>query len=64
MVCAMNRNLCVGVVLTLMLASGSYSDAGWQRNTFPGQGHFDNGYRPGWGWDHVENIRRPFGFSN
>lgn len=26
----------------------------WERNSFPGKGHYDSGYATGMGWDHVE----------
>lgn len=36
------------LVVTLLVAQP------WQRNTFPGPGHLENGYPPGHGWDHVQ----------
>ncbi|MEA2068510.1 MAG: hypothetical protein U9P12_04855, partial [Verrucomicrobiota bacterium] len=44
----------LGLALTLTLGGASAGD--WQRNTFPGQGHVDNGFAPGAGWSHMEST--------
>lgn len=54
---ACERIVNIGLALTLVPAGGALFADTWQRNSFPGQGHFDNSCRPGWGWDHMENIR-------
>lgn len=42
--------------LALALCAGSVMAGGWQRNTFPGQGHVDNGFAAGAGWSHMEST--------
>ncbi|VGO13041.1 hypothetical protein PDESU_01595 [Pontiella desulfatans] len=42
------------IIAILLLVSGAVLAGQWQRNTFPGPGHFENGHPAGAGWDHVQ----------
>lgn len=39
-----------------LLQAGTLCAGTWQRNTFPGQGHVDNGFPAGAGWSHMEST--------
>ncbi len=45
------------IICLLVISSTACLAQPWQRNTFPGKGHYDNGYSAGYGWDHVEAVQ-------
>lgn len=46
----------IGISFLLFCAGGTQVAGHWQRNTFPGQGHVDNGFAKGAGWTQMQAI--------